>query len=193
MAGNPVHFEIAAQDTSRAQKFYKDMFGWEFQPFEGPMEYNMARISDTSGAAVFPGDPGAIRVYFDVDDINDGAFDFVRDDKTNRIYLEHGKPIRYGAEGEKGVRQRADGSVEVVDVTDESELLVHDAHHAEPSAAFALTRLTQSTVGATPIGVFRDVERPVYDELMAEQIEKARAKREGELRALLGAGDTWQI
>ena len=73
MAGNPVHFEIAAQDTSRAQKFYKDMFGWDFQAFEGPGEYNMTRISDSSGAAVFPGDPGAIRIYFDVDDINSGA------------------------------------------------------------------------------------------------------------------------
>ena len=73
MAGNPVHFEIPAQDTSRAQKFYKDMFGWEFQAFDGPMEYNMARISDTSGAAVFPSDPGAVRVYFDVDDITAGA------------------------------------------------------------------------------------------------------------------------
>ena len=74
MAGNPVHLEIAAQDTSRAQEFYKNLFGWNFQGFEGsPQEYNMTRISDTSGAAVFPGDPGAIRVYFDVDDINAGA------------------------------------------------------------------------------------------------------------------------
>ena len=119
--------------------------------------------------------------------------DFVREDKTNRIYLEHGKPIRFGEESEKGVRQRADGSVEVVEVEDDSELLVHDAHHAEPSAAFALTRLTQSTVGATPVGVFRAVERPVYDELMAEQLETARAQREGDLVALLGAGDTWTI
>jgi len=37
------------------------------------VEYNMTRISDTAGAAVFPSDPGAIRVYFDVDDINAGA------------------------------------------------------------------------------------------------------------------------
>ena len=73
MAGNPVHFEIPAQDTSRAQKFYKDMFGWEFQAFEGPVEYDMTRISDSAGAAVFPSEPGAIRVYFDVDDINGGA------------------------------------------------------------------------------------------------------------------------
>ncbi len=89
--------------------------------------------------------------------------------------------------------QRTDGSVELVDVTDESELLVHDAHNAEPSAAFALSRLTQSTWGATPVGVFRDVERPVYDELMAEQINVARQKQAGELGTLLGAGDTWTI
>jgi 2-oxoglutarate ferredoxin oxidoreductase subunit beta len=134
-----------------------------------------------------------VEVYQNCNIYNDGAFDFVREDKTNRIYLEHGKPIRFGEENEKGVRQRTDGSVELVDVTDESELLVHDAHNAEPSAAFALSRLTQSTWGATPIGVFRDVERPVYDELMAEQIETAQQKQVGELGALLGAGDTWTI
>src|SRR5207247_8351963 len=103
------------------------------------------------------------------------------------------KPIRFGENAERGVRQRADGSVEIVEVTDESELLVHDAHHPEPSAAFALSRLTQSTWGATPIGVFREVERPVYDELMSEQLEAARAKHEGDLAALLQAGDTWRI
>ncbi len=73
MAGNPVHFEIPAQDTARAQKFYKDVFGWNYESMEGPVEYHMTRLSDSSGAAVFPGDTGAIRVYFDVDDINAGA------------------------------------------------------------------------------------------------------------------------
>jgi 2-oxoglutarate ferredoxin oxidoreductase subunit beta len=134
-----------------------------------------------------------VEIFQNCNIYNDGAFDFVRDDKTNRIYLEHGKPIRFGEEGEKGVRQRDDGSVEIVDVTDESELLVHDAHHAEPSAAFALSRLTRGTSGATPVGVLRDVERPVYDELMAKQLDAAREKREGDLAALLGAGDTWTI
>jgi 2-oxoglutarate ferredoxin oxidoreductase subunit beta len=48
--------------------------------------------------------------------------------------------------------------------------------------------------GPLPIGVFRDVERPVYDELMAAQLEEAKASRgEGDLDALLHAGDTWQI
>jgi 2-oxoglutarate ferredoxin oxidoreductase subunit beta len=134
-----------------------------------------------------------VEIFQNCNIYNDGAFDFVREDKTNRIYLEHGKPIRFGEENEKGVRQRDDGSVEVVEVGDESELLVHDAHHEQPSAAFALSRLTQSTVGATPIGVFRDVERPVYDDLMAEQLDAAREKQEGDIAALLHAGDTWTI
>jgi 2-oxoglutarate/2-oxoacid ferredoxin oxidoreductase subunit beta len=134
-----------------------------------------------------------VEIFQNCNIYNDGAFDFVRDDKTNRIYLEHGKPIRFGEEQEKGVRQRADGSVEVADVADESELLVHDATHTEPSLAFALSRLTSDTCGATPIGVFRNVERPVYDELMAEQLQTAREKQEGDLEALLHAGDTWTL
>ena len=80
-----------------------------------------------------------------------------------------------------------------MDVTDEAELLVHDAHHVEPSAAFALSRLTQSTSNATPIGIFRDVQRPVYDDLMSEQLATAREKQEGDIAALLQAGDTWTI
>jgi 2-oxoglutarate/2-oxoacid ferredoxin oxidoreductase subunit beta len=134
-----------------------------------------------------------VEIFQNCNIYNDGAFDFVREDKTNRIYLEQGKPVRFGDEGEQGVRQRADGSLEVVDVTDERDLLVHDAHHPEPSSAFALSRLTQTTVGATPIGVFRSVERPVYDELMAKQLETAREQSDGNLADLLHAGDTWTL
>jgi 2-oxoglutarate/2-oxoacid ferredoxin oxidoreductase subunit beta len=134
-----------------------------------------------------------VEIFQNCNIYNDGAFDFVRDDKTNRIYLEHGEPIRFGEDQEKGVRQRPDGSVEVVDLDDESELLRHDVRHAEPSLAFALSRLTADTCGATPIGVFRDVERGVYDELMAEQLRTAREQKVGKLEALLHAGDTWTL
>jgi 2-oxoglutarate ferredoxin oxidoreductase subunit beta len=137
-----------------------------------------------------------VEIFQNCNIYNDGAFDFVREQKENRIYLEHGQPIRFGAEGEKGVAQDRDGSAVVVDVADvgEDALMVHDAHHAEPSQAFALSRLTAGTVGAAPFGVFRDVQRGVYDELMAEQLETAVQKRgEGDLAALLHAGDTWTI
>ncbi len=137
-----------------------------------------------------------VEIYQNCNIFNDGAFDYVRDDETNRIYLEHGKPIRFGAENEKGVRLLPDGSAEVVLVADvgEDALMVHDAHHAQPSQAFALSRLTNATVGAIPVGVLRDVQRPVYDELMSEQLDRAvESKGEGDLEALLHAGDTWTI
>jgi 2-oxoglutarate ferredoxin oxidoreductase subunit beta len=130
-----------------------------------------------------------VEIYQNCNIYNDNAFDFVREQKENRLYLRHGEPITWG---DKGVRLRSDGSPEVVAATDEG-LLVHDAHAAEPAHAFHLSRLTQSSLGATPMGVFRAVERPVYDELMAEQIEVAQAKGKGELAALLGSGDTWTI
>ena len=74
---------------------------------------------------------------------NDGAFDHVRDAKENRIVLEHGAPMRFGAEREKGVRLGEDGSAEIVDVAEvgEDALLVHDAHADSPAIAFALGRL----------------------------------------------------
>ncbi|MGZ4394864.1 MAG: 2-oxoacid:ferredoxin oxidoreductase subunit beta [Gaiellaceae bacterium] len=137
-----------------------------------------------------------VEIYQNCNIFNDGAFDYVREDEGNRIYLEHGKPIRFGADGEKGVRLLPDGSAEVVQVADvgEDALMVHDAHHKQPSQAFALSRLTNATAGAVPVGVFRDVQRPVYDELMAEQLDRAvETKGEGDLETLLHSGDTWVI
>jgi 2-oxoglutarate/2-oxoacid ferredoxin oxidoreductase subunit beta len=140
-----------------------------------------------------------VEIYQNCNVYNDGAFDAVRDDKANRILLEHGEPIRFSGEGEtleQGVVSRPDGGVEIVDVktVGEDALLRHDESAADPSLAFALSRLSHTPVGPTPIGIFRAVERPVYDEMMAEQIEVTRRELgEGELTKLLHAGDTWTI
>jgi 2-oxoglutarate ferredoxin oxidoreductase subunit beta len=137
-----------------------------------------------------------VEIFQNCNIYNDGAFDVVREDKSNRIYLKHGEPIRFGEEGERGVVREADGSVRVVDVASvgEEALLIHDAHAPEPSLAFALSRLTLGTSGAAPFGVLRAVERPVYDELMSEQLAGAVERQgEGDLEALLHAGDTWTI
>jgi 2-oxoglutarate ferredoxin oxidoreductase subunit beta len=126
---------------------------------------------------------------------NDEAFDFVRDDKEgiNRIALRDGEPIRWGKDLQKALRQRSDGSIEDC-AADDAGVLVHDAKHESAALAFALSRVTQETHGGTPIGVFRDVERPVYDDLMAEQLAAATEKRgEGDLAALLHSGETWTI
>jgi 2-oxoglutarate ferredoxin oxidoreductase subunit beta len=53
--------------------------------------------------------------------------------------------------------------------------------------------MTQEAIGATPMGVFRSVQRPVYDELMADQLSAAQEKQEGDIAALLHSGDTWTL
>jgi len=142
--------------------------------------------------------PGAafVEIYQNCNVYNDGAFDAVREEKENRIRLEDGKPIRFGAEDERGVRLLPDASAEIVDVAEvgQGALLVHDEHARTPSLAAAVARLSHTPHGPTPIGVFRDIERPVYDRLMDEQLERAREEQgEGDLAELLHAGDTWTI
>lgn len=74
MAGQLVHFEIAAGDTARARAFWSALLGWEFQQSPGGMDYQMAQISETTGSAIYAadGDARGTRAYFDVDDIRTG-------------------------------------------------------------------------------------------------------------------------
>ncbi len=153
-------------------------------------------LTEVLGAAARHRGSAYVEILQNCNIYNDGAFDFVRDAKENRIYLEHGAPIRFGDDGEKGVVQHVDGSVRVAAVADvgEEALLVHDASHREPSLAFALSRITFDTDGAVPLGVFRSVESEVYDDLMSEQLDAAReARGEGDLESLLHSGDTWTV
>ncbi|MFK0050363.1 2-oxoacid:ferredoxin oxidoreductase subunit beta, partial [Streptomyces sp. NPDC090741] len=142
-----------------------------------------------------------VEIYQNCNIFNDGAFEVLKDNAQAQeavIRLEHGQPIRFGADGHKGVvRDQATGELEVVTVTPENEsrILVHDAHGAGPTTAFALSRLADPhTLHQTPIGVFRSVERPVYDTLMAEQLDAAvDAKGKGDLSTLLAGNDTWTV
>jgi 2-oxoglutarate ferredoxin oxidoreductase subunit beta len=172
---NPISLALGAEATFVARSIDTDR----------------AHLTEVLRAAAAHKGSAFVEIFQNCNIFNDGAFDFVREDKENRIYLQHGEPIRFGAEGEKGVRLRPDGSAEVFE--GEGEALVWDAHHEEPSVAFGLSRLTRESCGATPIGIFRDIERAVYDELMAEQLSAAREQKRGDLAALLHAGDTWAI
>lgn len=112
------------------------------------------------------------------------------------IRLEHGQPIRFGLEVSHGLRFGRLGSLEAVpaDEADPGSLLVHDAHAADPSYAFALSRLDSTDFSHTPIGIFRHVERRSYDDAMSAQIDLARQRQgDGDLAVLLAGSDTWQV
>jgi 2-oxoglutarate ferredoxin oxidoreductase subunit beta len=138
-----------------------------------------------------------VEIYQNCPVFNDGAFDALRDKKqgaVNRILLEHGQPIRFGVEGSQGVVRGPDGDLRFAAVADvgEDALVVHDAHRDDPSLAFALSRLSSVPDGPTPIGIFRDVARPVSGRELTRQLLAARPGDE-ELDGLLRAGDTWVV
>jgi 2-oxoglutarate ferredoxin oxidoreductase subunit beta len=140
-----------------------------------------------------------IEIYQNCPVFNDGAFSALTDKGTkdlNQIRLEHGKQVRFGREGERGVIRNAQAELEIVDVADVAEdaLLVHDAHREDPSLAFALSHLSRRPTGPTPIGIFRDFDRPVPITEQGHRLSAARASvGDAELDALLGAGDTWTV
>jgi predicted enzyme related to lactoylglutathione lyase len=75
MAGQLVHFELPAGDTARSREFWGSLFGWQFQSWDGPVEYHMTQLGEQMGGGIYPaeGEARGVRVYFDVDDINAGA------------------------------------------------------------------------------------------------------------------------
>ncbi|QIX28863.1 2-oxoacid:ferredoxin oxidoreductase subunit beta [Nocardioides sp. JQ2195] len=150
-----------------------------------------------------------VEIYQNCPIFNDGAFDAIKNPDTKAdaiIPLVHGEPITFGARdettglGDKGLVRAAGGGVEVVQVADAGveALLVHDAHNPDPSTAFAISRLTDSGyLNQSPIGIFRQVERPSYDDQARAQIrtasEAATAPASERLASLISGGDTWTV
>ncbi|HWU23215.1 MAG TPA: 2-oxoacid:ferredoxin oxidoreductase subunit beta [Nocardioides sp.] len=149
-----------------------------------------------------------VEIYQNCPIFNDGAFDAIKDrDNTHALIpLVHGEPITFGAKdattglGDKALARAASGGVEVVDTAamPVEDLLVHDAHNPDPSTAFAISRLTDAGyLNRSPIGIFRQVERPAYDDLARGQVSAAEEAVDGtraeRLTALINGGDTWTV
>ena len=139
-----------------------------------------------------------VEIYQNCNVFNDKAFIALtgREERdTNRINLEHGRPVTFGANDEKGVVIR-DGAAQIVEVAAVGldAIHVHDAQAEHPSAAFALSRLSHGPFGPTPIGVFRDVSRYRYETELQNQIHEAQSKKgPGDLAALISSTGTWEV
>jgi 2-oxoglutarate ferredoxin oxidoreductase subunit beta len=140
-----------------------------------------------------------LEVYQNCNIFNDHAFDYftersVRQDKV--LYLEHGKPMIFGKDRNLGIRMKG-AHPEVVTIGEdgitETDILVHNINLEDPSVAFMLARMEQPDF-PQPVGIFRAVERPSYDQMLAEQIETAIAKSgPGMLEKLIYSGDMWTV
>jgi 2-oxoglutarate ferredoxin oxidoreductase subunit beta len=140
-----------------------------------------------------------VEIYQNCNVFNDGAFEKItgRDQRAEMLIpLVHGQPIVFGAERQHGVVMGEDGQLRIAEVAEvgEERILVHDEHRDDPGLAFALSRLARGPFEPTPIGVFRDVERPEYGEAMTQQLLAAQERRgPGDLASLLASGGTWEV
>jgi 2-oxoglutarate ferredoxin oxidoreductase subunit beta len=172
------------------------------------LDSDRAHLTAVLRAAVAHRGASLVEIYQNCPIFNDGAFDLLKDRDqaaARLIRLEPGRPLRFGPPGDdgapsRGVIRRPDGTLDLAEVATVGEraLVTHDPHAADPSAQFALSRLDTPEMSHVPIGIFRDVARPTYDDQVREQLDSAVATAGGaptdhDLRTLLTGNDPWTV
>ena len=154
------------------------------------LQYVLQRMTEHNGTAF-------LEVYQNCQVYNANAYAWATDRQTKNehvIYLEHGKPLIFGNKREKGIRLNGD-ALEIVELSKVSpdDLVIHDEKAPNSALAFRLAQMHYPEF-PEPLGVFRAVEKPAYEEMLMGQIDTAIKKSgPGELAKLFHAGDTWKI
>lgn len=134
-----------------------------------------------------------VEVFQNCNIFNDGAWDHVKEKATQKdrvLWLEHGKPMTFGAAGDKGLRFNTDTLQP--EIAGEG-FMTHDVTRDSTAMAYLLSRLTFPEY-PVPVGVFRKVERPTYEQGVMDQVARARQiKGTGDLRALYCSSDLWSV
>ena len=139
-----------------------------------------------------------VQIYQNCNIFNDGAFDSfrekgLRDDHT--LLLEHGKPLVFGKERNRGIRLDADFRPRIVELgggVTEADLVVHDERGSV--GYLAMLAALEPPEFPVPLGVLRSTEAPVFDEAVRAQIAQVTRERgRGDLSRALAAGQTWTI
>jgi 2-oxoglutarate ferredoxin oxidoreductase subunit beta len=177
---NPVSLALGAEATFVARTLDRDR----------------AHMTEVLRAAATHDGAALVEIYQNCPVFNDGAFFALTEKDTrdiNQIRLVAGEPIRFGVDGERGVARGADGGLSIVSVADvgEDALIVHDPTRTDPGLAFSLARLANDPTGPTPIGIFRNVSRPVFGRGVVAGVNESA--NDDQLSELLLGGDTWTI
>lgn len=162
------------------------------------VDSHRAHLTEVLSAAISHRGAALVEIYQNCPIFNDGAFDSLKGADGGLIPLRHGEPVIFGPDNARCVVRGPDGSLRIayVEDVDPAQVLVHDAHADDPGLAFALSRLTDTADLVTaPIGIFRDVERPTYDDLARDQltVQTDPGERIASLQKLIAGGDTWTV
>lgn len=162
------------------------------------IDVNVKHLGETLLRAAEHKGTSFVEVYQNCIVFNDNAFEYSTDKEKkddNTLYLEHGKPLIFGKNRDKGIRLHGT-EPEVVKLGEgisEDDLLFHDEKAAEPSLAYWLSRMAYPEF-PEPMGVFRAIEAPVYERQLEAQVQSSlKVQGAGNLDALYNAGDTWLV
>jgi 2-oxoglutarate ferredoxin oxidoreductase subunit beta len=141
-----------------------------------------------------------IEVYQNCPIFNDGAYFLLTEKETkpdNVIVLEHGKPLVFGANKEKGIMLDGLNPI-IIDLNDGKHSIndcwVHDEFDDNPTRVFLLARFTDLPGYPTPIGIFRQFNKPTYDDDYVHQIEHLKqVKGVGDYKKLMFTSNTWEV
>ncbi len=164
------------------------------------MDSDRSHLIDVLSAAAAHRGTALVEIYQNCPIFNDGAFQLIKDrdqGKARLAFLRDGEPIRVG---EDAVVVRDGSALSVVPNAEVGtrDVVTHDVAADDPTQAFALSRLDDPTMAHVPMGIFRQVERPTYDDQVRAQVDGARASAGGstsdaDLQDLLNGKDTWTI
>jgi 2-oxoglutarate/2-oxoacid ferredoxin oxidoreductase subunit beta len=162
------------------------------------VDVHIKHLTQTLYRAAMHRGTSVVEVYQNCNVFNDGAWSYAQDKSTRddtTLELEHGKPMIFGKNRDKGIRLNG-LRPEVVDLSggnvSTDDLLFHD-EQGDPTLTYMLARM-RHPLFPEPIGVLRDVPSPVYEEQVREQITAASASRgPGDLNKLFNSGDTWVV
>jgi 2-oxoglutarate ferredoxin oxidoreductase subunit beta len=139
-----------------------------------------------------------VEIYQNCKIFNDGVFEYATDKSVkadNVLYLQHGRPLIFGKDRNKGIRLNG-LTPEVVTLGNGvavDDLLVHDEKADEPCLAYLLSRMVYPDFPEC-LGVFRCVERPTYEDVLNKQISDVLAARgPGKLEELFASDETWIV
>jgi 2-oxoglutarate/2-oxoacid ferredoxin oxidoreductase subunit beta len=182
---NPISLAIGAEATFVARSV---------DIFQSHLKETLKAVAAHRGSAF-------LEILQNCNIFNDGAWlNLTEKDARSEhvIQLEHGKPLIFGKNRDKGIRRKPDGDIEVVALGNgisESDLIVHDAHHPRASYAFLLSHMEHRPGFPAPIGILRDWDDlPRYEDVVVQQVQEVIQKKgAGDLAKLLRAGDTWEV
>jgi len=162
------------------------------------IDVDIHHLTDTLKRAAAHKGTAFVEVYQNCKIFNDDVFGYATDKSIkadNVLYLQHGRPLVFGKDRNKGIRLHG-LDPEVVEIGNGiaiDDLLVHDERAEEPSLAYLLSRMVHP-VFPECVGVYRAVQRPTYDEMVNHQIEDAiQTRGRGKLEDLFANDDTWVV